>query len=560
MTDVAVLGLSIDSSSAVSASAALDKLAVAGQAAADGADKLAIAGAKSETVLRAIQAAATREGISFDEMTKRVDNASESTDKHAAASTKAATATNTHATALGKAGVAAKDAKSELGKLDEIASVLESRMLHLGSNVGLFGEILSVIGPGGLAAAAGIGAIVVIADQLVSSANRMGEFSIQLQNLSTLSGLSTTALQALQTQAVGFGLSATQTGTYLERFSQQLEGVRRGSGNLYTELLKIDPALLAQISVAKNTTDALNLLAQAYVKAGASQNALAGAAAGGRGGAQFGLLLGDIATKGGVEELAASVNQLDLITTKQTETWARLKREIDEASSNARNNIASIYTGSTLEAQKTFYDKFLDLSREMKQFSLSSDYKTFIDSLTKDMGTGKTTLFGYLSSLPGKAMGALSNRISSVNSQNDLGMTDIGAGMTSGTWNGPVAEGPPAPPLGSLGDQASRAAAQLSFLGSAATATERYNAAIAKLNLDVSLNKDLTSLQSRAMAGLGLDRLASDATTYSSALGEIPTARPIEAENVVDLAQYRDEKQGKDRSYERDQRRLPAAA
>jgi hypothetical protein len=173
VTDIASLGLAIDSSDAVSASAALDKLTVAGQAASDAADALAVSGAKSETVMRAIQAAADRSNVSFDEMNKRVDDASASTDKSATSSTKAATATTTHATALGKTVTAATSAKGELGHLDEIAAVLESRMLSLGTNTGFFGQILSAIGPGGLAAAVGVGAITVVIDQLLGSANRM---------------------------------------------------------------------------------------------------------------------------------------------------------------------------------------------------------------------------------------------------------------------------------------------------------------------------------------------------------------------------------------------------
>src|ERR1700704_1260074 len=94
-SDLASLGISIDSSDTVAATTALDKLTVAGKASADAADKLAVSGAKSETVLRAIQAAADRSGISFDEMNKRVDDAGMS-------NTKAATATTAHAAALGK--------------------------------------------------------------------------------------------------------------------------------------------------------------------------------------------------------------------------------------------------------------------------------------------------------------------------------------------------------------------------------------------------------------------------------------------------------------------------
>jgi hypothetical protein len=243
-----------------------------------------------------------------------------------------------------------------------------------------------------------------------------------------------------------------------------------------------------------------------------------------------------VADKGGVDGVTSSVNQLDLITQKQIETWSKLKTQIDDASMNARNNIASIYTGATLDAEKTFYDKFLDLSREMKQFSLSSDYKIFMDSLTKDMGSGKTTLFGYLASLPGQVVSSISSRVARVNAGRDLSTSDIGGGLTQGTYTAPVAEGPAAPVLGSLGDQAARAAANVAFLGSAATSTDRYNASVAKLNATLANDKTLTDLQGRALAGLALDKNIAQVTLYNSALGDFATTQDLVNAKTLSLA------------------------
>jgi hypothetical protein len=507
--DIAVLGLSIESTQAGTAATALDKLTAAGQSAADSADKLAASGAKSETVLRAIQAAADRSGVSFDEMNKKVDDAAAATTSSASASTKAASATTAHATALGKTETAAKGATTELTNIDKIAAILESRMLSLGNNAGLLGNILGVIGPEGLAAAAGFGAIVVAVDQLVTSANRMGDFALQLQTLASSTGLASTQIQALDKAAADFGLSATQTGAFLDRFTQQMDALRKGSGNLYTELLKIDPALLAQISVAKTTTDQLNLLANAYVKAGASKNALATAAGGGRGTAgATGLLLGNIAANGGVDAVTDGVNKLDLVTNKQTDDWAKLKVQIDESASTAKNNIASIFTGAVLEQEKSFFDGFLSFSESAKSFTLSSDFQKFMDiiKLTHSIGNALT--------VPSTKSGAI-----------DLSTSDIAGGMTTGRMGSPVFEGPPAPVSATPAVQASMAAAQVSFLGSAATSSDKYDAAVKKLNADVAQNSTLSGLQGRALAGLGLDKAASDAGTYASALGPLATTQ-----------------------------------
>jgi hypothetical protein len=528
MSDVAQLGISIDSTSTTAASAALDKLTAAGQSAADASDALTAASGKSETVIRAIQAAADRAGVSFDTMNQRVDAASTS-------ATKAASATTSHATALAGTGKAANSASSELTSLDKITGVLESRMLGLGSNLGLFGQILQAVGPAGLTAAAGLGAIVVGVTEVVESANRMGDLAIQLQNVSTVAGVTSTQLQALDSAGASLGVSASSTNEYLVRFTEQLATLKTGSGDLYTQLLKISPVLTAQISTATSTTAALNLLAQAYAKAGAGQNALANAAAGGRNGAQFGLELGDIASKGGVDAVTSSVNQLDLITNAQTKDWATLKAQIDDTSQNARNNLASIFTGPVLAAEKSFFDGWLSWTESLKEFANSDAFSAIMALMKLRSQVANATLVPNRSA-PTAAPTSMANFQSP---QQNYGSFQSGA-VTTLDASGNT-------PLGTPAQQARQAADAVSFLGSAATASDKYNASVLKLNATIAAQPELVGLQSRALAGLELDKLSAQASGYSGALGAMPVQQQTDKK----------EKEGQD---ERDQRRLPKAA
>src|SRR3977135_3973285 len=177
MADLAQLGIEINTSSVKSATTDLDAFSTAAKTSQQSVEQLAASTGKSETIVRAIDSSAKRAGTSFDEMNSRFDAASASVGKHSATMENAA---SSHAKLSG----AAHGAASELGRMDEIAAILESRMLKLGNNVGLFGEVLQVIGPQGLAVAAGIGAIVVAVDMLVSSANRMSEFAAKLAEIS----------------------------------------------------------------------------------------------------------------------------------------------------------------------------------------------------------------------------------------------------------------------------------------------------------------------------------------------------------------------------------------
>lgn len=73
MADVAQLGIAVDSSQVKSATAALNQLNQASASAQRGAEGLTQSSKRSETAMRAIEAAAKRSHVSVEEMTRRVD-------------------------------------------------------------------------------------------------------------------------------------------------------------------------------------------------------------------------------------------------------------------------------------------------------------------------------------------------------------------------------------------------------------------------------------------------------------------------------------------------------
>lgn len=114
MTDVAQLGLQIDSRPVNAAVDALNKLGPAASTAAKGADNLASSGAKSETVMRAIEAAAKRSGVSVAEMTARVD-------ANASAQNKLGTASATAVKSMQQISQVAKPAAAATNDLTQSA-------------------------------------------------------------------------------------------------------------------------------------------------------------------------------------------------------------------------------------------------------------------------------------------------------------------------------------------------------------------------------------------------------------------------------------------------------
>lgn len=440
--DIATLGIAIDSSDAKSAATNLDSLSAAAQKAQTASDNLTQAGGESETVMRAIEAAAKRAGISTADMSARIDAASASAGKQSDALVKAAAGHD----ALAKG---AKSGASELTKASEVAAVFESRAFKMGASLGIVGEVLSIIGPGGLAAAAGLGAGVVVIDKLVGSANRMGELSVELHGFSDATGLSTDQIQALDTAAAEFGLSTQKTGTFLDRFTVQLDEVHQGSGALYDQLQRINPALASEMSVSKSSADALNILAKAYANATDQAERLrltraAGAPRGAEG--PVGEFLQSVADKG-VQGITSGTNQTDLLTTTQIDTWRKQSTEISASWEKTKNNIASTFTGPVLSAEKGFVDTLLNVSRGIKG-NQSNPYN--VEGF--DLGTANYA--------KPSSTGALGGPSDPVGLDSFIDKQKSAAGVADAL-------------NGSIGDQVTKQKLLVSALGNAADATEK---------------------------------------------------------------------------------------
>jgi hypothetical protein len=136
VSDIAVLGLQINSQQAATAAAVLDKLAASAGSAGAATDKLATATGKSETQIRAIESMAKRAGVSFGTMNARVDAASNGHTKFqqsAAAATQSATNLANAAAGNGGSGSSggslATAADKSSSAFDRLANTLTRRVV-----------------------------------------------------------------------------------------------------------------------------------------------------------------------------------------------------------------------------------------------------------------------------------------------------------------------------------------------------------------------------------------------------------------------------------------------
>lgn len=265
----------------------------------------------------------------------------------------------------GQAGVGAR-------MLTAATSGLSGQLIALSAGAGPVGVFLSALGPWGLGAAAGLGLAEKAISSMIGSANRMAEFVRTLRDSAQTMGLNTDQLQALDIAAASVGVSADKNAMAFERFTVQLNELRRGSGTLYTELLRVNAPLVEQLARTRDVTTAIDLMAKAYASATdqVQKNAIARAAFG-RQGFNEGRVLTAIDAAGGIEAYKAGLSATDRITQDQINHWALLGIEIEHSASLARNNVASIFTGPVLELELEYVNKFLEFSRAAKDFSIS---------------------------------------------------------------------------------------------------------------------------------------------------------------------------------------------
>lgn len=247
------------------------------------------------------------------------------------------------------------------------------------ARAGAVGSALAGLGPAGLAAAAGIVVATLGMHKLVQEVNALADRGGKMVDFAETTGLTTTQLQALQKAAAGVGIDSEKVGTGFERFTVQLEQLRRGSGDLFEALNRIDPALTDQLAATRDAGQAWDLFARGVAKADRELANVASKAAFGRTGIPFTRLAGANNEAGGLAGLEQGLGRVNVLTAEQLRRWDELKDQIDITAKTARDNIVSIFADDVLQAQLKFYQMMLGISQAAKKFSLSPELRSFLD-------------------------------------------------------------------------------------------------------------------------------------------------------------------------------------
>jgi hypothetical protein len=278
------------------------------------------------------------------------------------------------------------------------------------ASAGPAGNLLAAMGPGGVAAAIGIGVAVVALHQLVTASITLAERAGKLKDFAETTGFTVIELQALEKAGAQVGVSAESVSKGLERFSVQMAEVKLQTGETYEKLLAINPELARQVATAGSLTKAYELVSSAIKGADLERANQLARAFFGRGGVEQTRLMRAVAEAGGLKGVIADLHEADTITAKQADRWDTLGDKIAENMKAAKQNIASIFTEPVLEGAEKFSKAFLEFTREVKQFGVNDDLRRVMEFFSNPVVRGAIAgaLTGALrGGVAGAAVGAV---------------------------------------------------------------------------------------------------------------------------------------------------------
>lgn len=255
----------------------------------------------------------------------------------------------------GAVDIADRRTKDIENRFAAMNSAITSKLQQLGAaasaNLGFAGTLLNTLGPAGITAAVGIGAVVGGVLSLANAAQEFAEKSGRLKEAAETAGLTITQFKLLGQVGRTVGIDFDETSNFFQQFVFRLAELQKtGGGPLFDALLKIDSGLLRQLSTTKDSAKAIDLLIAAYAKLEDAGDKLQLArAAGGKGGASGGRILDAAADRGGLAGIEATSPKID---EGQIQRAAALRKEIEAIAAKTSNIWGGMFSDAILSNQK----------------------------------------------------------------------------------------------------------------------------------------------------------------------------------------------------------------
>jgi hypothetical protein len=283
--------------------------------------------------------------------------------------------------ALRRLDTAGKPVSRTMGAVSEVVSDLRMRAQASADSLGVAGVALARLGPAGLAAGAALGVtmgalfkVIEGVDQLADKAGRIRDFAEQV-------GLTVSQVQAFEIAGTDVGVSAEKIAAGLGKLSAEMEATRRGTGALFEAAQRINPAFAEELARARDLTQFIDRLAQAWDTLTESQRNALSRAAFGRG-IDLGRVLGLVSEAGGVDELEKRLQRSIVLTEDQAKKLDDLKDAAERLRNSAWDRIWSIFAEATLRERLETAEWLDRVSRKLKDISEIDIKQSVIDLLT----------------------------------------------------------------------------------------------------------------------------------------------------------------------------------
>jgi hypothetical protein len=254
---------------------------------------------------------------------------------------------------------------------------LRTAATGVASQLGPIGGILAGITGPALAVVAAFELMKLAFEATVSASLELSRRAGDLRDLSGTVGLTTTQLQALEIAGEDVGISLENIRTSTERFAASLGQIREGSGEAAKSLNDISPALLRAVQSADTVAQAFDVIVKALANMDKAQAALLSRQLFGRGGTGIIRLAEVIAAAGGIDQFAASLNRLDLISGKQLKTLDDLGDAFNRNMRLAKQSLILVFAEDVLASLERFSVLLIRLRNDIAAFGGEQGFKNF---------------------------------------------------------------------------------------------------------------------------------------------------------------------------------------
>jgi hypothetical protein len=402
--------------------------------------------------------------------------------------------------------------------LGKITQSLQFQMAAMAGGLGLTGQVLSAFGPWGFAAAVGLGVVTSGLNFVSDASHALAQKSKEIFEFSEAVGLTTSQFQALKAEAGKFGIDSEALAKGLSKFTAGFDSLRLGSGQLLTDINKINPALADQMKQTTDSATAFTLFGKAVAQTDDifQRNALLKAGLG-KGSAQYGAFFASspdvnalsiafaAAGKGIDENLINKLRQLQI--------------EIDKTNSVAKTIFASTFGTSTLEAELTYAKTLLEISKtfklitEMNFPNWLNDSATYAGKLVLQLTPLGTIVSGLILLKGLVSAGAAAYDSKPVSMANYQSPSNS---YSSFQKSNVVPEPTGSKTLEALSAESKNLTA---VLGSAATPAQKLDAAIKALGVTAKDTGVSASDLAKGVAALKFDDAVAQQNAYNAAMG-----------------------------------------